>query len=213
MNALDQLTVQFSTTQWFIDPPHSWWPPKGLWDIAKVRWANKSSWMIRKGCHSVFSHMDFVLDDGSLLGSSNMGIGSPVIKGNPCGVAIRPPDYQKPWGLRRRMILNTDRADDIIAMALTQLGKPFDNSAIFTFMSKWTPRPARNWHIDDAWFCAEYCTWAEETGGYWKRRLIWPKDRVSPTDNLLLFVTDPHFVNYETFWDPIPGLKLDPGER
>jgi|SRR5215831_15739555 len=207
----DQLIVQFSTTAWFLEPPHRWVPPSGLLKLLRMRWENKFSWVIRKACHSPFSHMDFVLPgtEGYLLGSSNMGAGSPHVTGNPCGVAVRPSNYQ-PWGARRRMIIRTDKADAILTAAMTQLGKPFDNSALYQFIGKW---PTRDWRDHGQWFCAELCLWATETGNYWNRKLIWPKNRGSPTDYLLLFLFDDNFVNWETFWEPVPGLQLDPGER
>jgi hypothetical protein len=153
--------------------------------------------------------MDFMLPNGNLLGSSDQGANSPCIEGNPKGVAIRPPNYQV-WGVRRRMIIRTDKADAIIDAAMSQLGKPFDKDAMYQFIGKW---PTRDWRDSGKWFCAELCTWATEQGGYWNEKLIWPKNRVSPTDYLLIFLVDPNFINVDTFWHQIPGLKLDPGER
>jgi hypothetical protein len=163
-------------------------------------------------CHSPFSHVDFALDDGSMLGASDQGPGSPCIRGNPRGVAIRPPDYQE-FGLRRRMIIKTDKADAVIAAAMTQLGKPFDNTALHEFLSADFPS-SRDWRDPAAWFCAELVGWAFENGSYWAPRLLlWPKTRISPTDLLLMMLFDPNWINCATFWNPVPGLKLGAQER
>jgi hypothetical protein len=55
--------------------------------------------VIRRICHSPFSHLDVVLPDGNLLGSSDSPK-APHIEGNPRGVAVRPPEYQE-FGIRR----------------------------------------------------------------------------------------------------------------
>src|SRR4029077_1703728 len=86
--------------------------------------ANWASAAIRRLCHSPFSHVDYLLPDGNLLGASDQGPKSPCIAGNPQGVAIRPPHYQK-FGIRRDMAPGTDRAEEILNVAKTQLGKPF----------------------------------------------------------------------------------------
>ena len=166
--------------------------------------------VIRRLCHSPFSHVDMMLEDGSLLGASDSA-NSPVIAGNPRGVAIRPPNYQQ-FGIRRRMILKTPKADAITAIWLSQLGKPFDHSALREFLSSSFPGE-RDWRNTGKWFCAEGLVWSEEQSGYWAPRpLLWPKTRVSPTDMLLLHLFDPNWINSETFWQPVPGLQLDPGE-
>ena len=188
----NRLIIQFSTTEDSLD--------------------NWASALIRRLTHSPFSHVDLVLPDGSLLGASDQGPTSPCIEGNQRGVAIRPPDYQR-FGYRRQMILETDRAGAVIEAARTQLGKPFDNAALHDFLSDKFP-DYRDWRDPAAWFCAEFLTWAEEQGGYWANPpLLWPKTRVSPTDHLLLHLTDSRWVNRDTFWNPIPGLKLGSHER
>ena len=227
-----QVILQFSTTRFqaYRRPPLeagvlSWWH----WRAASlpIFWRNKSSWMIRKMGHSPFSHVDFVLPPdhehaGCLLGASDMGEGSPCIAGNPCGVAIRPPDYQE-FGYRRQMILQTNKADEIYMVALTQLGKPFDNGGLRKFLSDDWPS-VRDWRDTGKWWCSEGALWALETGGFWSPEesiaaadrdsytLPWPKDRASPTDLLLVCVADSRFINAKTFWDPIKGLDLAPWE-
>lgn len=172
--------------------------------------SNWASAAIRRLSHSPFSHVDFLLEDGNLLGASDQGPHSPCIAGNPQGVAIRPPNYQK-FGKRRDMILRTDRADDVINAAKTQLGKPFDSSGLWEFLGD-KPPGERDWRNVEAWFCAEHKVWSCEEGRLWSNKLAWPKNRITPTDLLLLFLQDDRWENRETFWDPIPGLKLDEGE-
>jgi len=110
------------------------------------------------------------------------------------------------------MTIKTDKAHFIYAYALSQLGRPFDNSALYQFLSEGMA-PSRDWRIPDKWFCAELVPYCFELGGYWwPRELIWPKDRFSPTDVILLFMGDANFINRDTFWDFIPGLKRAPEE-
>lgn len=172
--------------------------------------ANWASAVIRRMNHSPFSHVDFVLPDGNLLGASDQGPTSPFITGNPQGVAIRPPNYQK-FGTRRDMILRTERADEVINAAKSQLGKPFDSSSLLDFISD-KPPGERDWRNIDAWFCAEHKVWSCEEGGLWYYKLPWPKNRISPTDLLLIFLMDDRWENRDVFWSPIPGLQLDEGE-
>jgi hypothetical protein len=183
-------------------------------------------------CHSPFSHVDFVLPPnfdnpiykrylgydplpnwaGMLLGASSMGDGTPCIAGNPNGVAIRPLDYEE-FGYRRQMILNTPLADAIYARFLTQLGKPFDNGALKDFLSSNFPG-VRDWRDLGLWFCAEGCVWGMEYEGlYGDEGLNWPKNRVSPTDLLLLHANDPNWTNKKVFWEPIPGLQMAHWEK
>lgn len=188
---MDQIVLQFSTSSDSI--------------------ANWASAAIRRLCHSPFSHVDTVLPDGNLLGSSAQGLNSPVIKGNPQGVAIRPPNYQK-WGIRRRMILRTDKANAMINWSMTQLGKEFDNTALWDFVGDDFPG-IRDWRKPDKWFCSEKKAVSFEEGGYFPYQMPWPKNRVSPTDLLLILLMDERWINRDTFWDHVPGLELDEGEK
>lgn len=165
--------------------------------------ANWASALIRRMCHSPFSHIDFVLEDGSLLGASD-NPSAPVLMGNPRGVAIRPgvPPYQE-FAVRRQMIIQTAQASSVIEAAMSQLGKPFDGEALHDFFSDSFPG-VRDWRDNGTWFCAELVIWAFETGKYWyPRELLWPKNRVSPTDIFLIFLMDNNWSNRETFWSPV----------
>lgn len=173
--------------------------------------ANWASAAIRRLCHSPFSHVDTVLPDGNLLGSSAQGPHSPVIKGNPQGVAIRPPNYQK-FGIRRQMILRTDKVNAMHNWSMTQLGKDFDNTALWDFIGDDFPG-TRDWREPTKWFCSEKKVVAFEEGGFFAYPLPWPKNRVTPTDLLLILLMDDRWINRDTFWQPIPGLELDKGEK
>jgi len=172
---------------------------------------NWASAVIRRMTHSPFSHCDIVLPDGNMLGASDSP-DSIYITGNPRGVAVRPPNYQE-FGTRRRMLLQTAKAEAILSTAMSQLGKPFDHEALHDFISDDFPG-VRNWRDTGKWYCAEHIVWSIESAGYWEpRQLLWPKNRVSPTDIFLVFMFDPNWINRDTFWDPVPGLALGPQEK
>ena len=118
---------------------------------------------------------------------------------------IRPPDYQ-PFGIRRRAVIQTDKAAAIIDAAKSQIGKPFDKSALYSFFST---QADRNWRDTGKWFCSEHTTWSCETGGLWLYKLVVTAGRVTPADLLLLL--NP-FIDVDKFWQPVPGLKLGPKE-
>ncbi len=206
----DRLILQFSTTvpDWRYERLPSMLKKFPLSLPFNKNWA---SGMIRRANHSPFSHVDMLLKDGNLFGASDSP-NAPVIHGNPRGVAVRPFDYQH-FGYRRQMVIDTQRADDIRRIAVTQLGKDFDNSSLRDFISDSFPGQ-RDWRLDDSWFCAELILWAMEAGYFWGTPpLPWPKNRVSPTDILMILTGDERWVNKKTFWDPVPGLVLGPGER
>lgn len=197
----DQVVIQFSTA---ASTPFFW-----------TGWKNRASYVIRCLCHSNFSHAEFLLDDGNLLGASDQGPLSPCSAGSPLGVAIRPPNYQL-FGIRRQMVIRTDKTDAIIAFAKDQLGKPFDRTALHNFLSPALPG-ARDWRDPSSWFCSELVLCAMEQSGYFvpilgKSQLPVPKNRVSPNDLLEILLLDPNWTNRDAFWNPIEGLKLDPGE-
>jgi hypothetical protein len=205
----DRLILQFSTAA----PEWRHWTPGWLkhhfpWHLAFDK--NWGSGLIRRSCHSPFSHVDMVMKDGSLLGAS-YSPKAPYIHGNPCGVASRPFDYQQ-FKYRRQMILATERADDIRRIWSTQLGKGYDNGSLWDMIGDSFPG-ARDWRLNESWFCSEGVAWAMETGHFWgPHQLRWPKNRVSPTDLLLMCINDERWINRDTFWAPVPGLALGPGE-
>ncbi len=130
------------------------------------------SGIIRFMCHSDFSHVDVLVDEPKpygLLGASDPG-----------GVLVRPHDYQK-FKLRRRATIVTDKADEIVALMHSQVGKPFDSEALKAVLDD---KP-RIWKDPNAWFCSELVTWAMERSGFFPH-LVVAKNRISPADLLLL---------------------------
>lgn len=219
---MNQIVLQFSTSA-----PTSFKP----WSKG---WPNRYSKVIRVLGHTYFSHVDFIIPmslvvswsvllgwDGkganyACLGASDNPQG-PVISGNPRGVAIRPADYQS-FGIRRRMILQTDRADAILEWAKSQIGKPFDSGALSpkVFLSDpfYGEVESRNWRDPDKWFCAEYVICAFENGGYWGSGVKVPikKNRVTPADNTMVFMMDPNLQNRTTWLDPVDSIAMGPNE-
>ncbi len=160
-----------------------------------------SRW-IRRLSHSPFSHVDIVLPDGGLLGASNNPV-APVIRGNSRGVAIRPADYQS-FGIRRNCIIPTDKAGAVIDYAMSQLGKPFDSeytSPRFFLSDQFNDR---DWRADNKWACAELVIRACEVGGIFPWQLIGIKNRITPSDALLIL--NP-LMDVDRFWDPVKGMK------
>ncbi len=168
-----------------------------------------TSWqstLICRMSHSPFSHVDYVCADGSLLGASDSPE-SPIIEGNPHGVAVRPPDYQE-FAIRRRAVIVTDKAAEFDKHMRSQLGAPFDSDALYAFFS--APLLSRDWREPTKWFCSELVSWSLESAGLFPYALLVAKNRVSPSDLLLLL--NP-YMNVDTFWQPVPGLKLGARER
>ena len=186
------------------------WEVKLQFSTTVDAWANRWSWVIRHMCHSPFSHVDFLMPDGSLLGASDSPA-APVLKGNSRGVAIRPNDYEV-YGYRRSMTIETPLSEQIMAAALSQLGKPFDNSALKGFLSD-APPGKRNPMDNASWFCSELVIWSFETAGYWyPRPSVWPKNRISPSDILMLFLFDPNWTNRDSFWENLPPPEKTAGK-
>jgi hypothetical protein len=157
-----------------------------------------SSALICRISHSPFSHVDAVLPDGNLLGSSD----SPnalVIQGNPNGVAIRPPNYQL-FGRRNvaRLAASAEVEQKFYERLTSQLGEPFDDAALHAFLDG-RPHTGRDWRDESAWFCSELTVWALERAGFFPWEIIVSKDRINPPDLLLL--TNWAMLNANTFWD------------
>jgi hypothetical protein len=131
--------------------------------------ADPVSGMIRWFSHAAVSHVDMVLEDGSLFGAHLVG-----------GVKRRAPDYA-PWSRVVRVELMTPKAEAVIAAALSQDGKPYDWRAILAFAFD------RDWRACESWTCSELQAWALERGGFFLQPLILPASRITPGD--LLFLT------------------------
>lgn len=110
-----------------------------------------------------FSHVDIVLDDGTLLGARSSG-----------GVLIRAADYGK-WS--RRVAIDVPctalQKQAVTDYARDQLGKPYDRLAIVGFLL------GKSWRDTDAWFCSELAAAAGERGGLWPP-LYSPANRITP---------------------------------
>lgn len=167
------------------------------------------SLLIAKACRSPFSHVDAVLEDGNLLGASDSPK-APFIEGNPSGVAIRPPDYQ-PFAIRRMAHIYVPARVEVrfYEILRSQLGEPFDNSAMHAVFSSPTEAD-RNWKDESQWFCAELKAWGLEEAGAFDVLPLISKKWVTPPD--LLLMTSHIIANAETFFYPIPGLVLGPHE-
>ena len=203
---ISSVTVQFSTCA-----------PASFNPFRRLGWKNRYSKVIRMLGHTYFSHVDFLLPDGSCLGASYNPSG-PVLAGNPRGVAIRPGEYQS-FGIRRRMTLNTPQARAILDFARAQIGKQFDSGALSPKVFLADPFvgsvESRDWRDPTSWFCAELVICAFEAGAYWGPGVKCPilKNRVTPGDLYEIFMMDPNFTNRNTFFDPVQDLAMGPYEN
>jgi hypothetical protein len=129
-------------------------------------------------CHSPYSHVNIVVPDLTpygLLGASDPG-----------GVCVRPHDYEV-FKVQRFLSIKTPKADDIIKYAHSQIGKPFDDTALHAFLSD----KLRDWRLPDSWFCSELVTWCFEQAKFFPYELIVGLARIAPSDLLLLL--NPYF--------------------
>lgn len=124
--------------------------------------------LIRWFTWSEFSHVDFVLytaDGVWLLGSKADGVKRrPYIESNYSHVAR----FNLP-----------DCPPAAVQFAETQIGKPYDFSALFGFLLR------RDWAEDDSWFCSELVYWAFEQAGYRPFRGM-HMSRITPQHLLML---------------------------
>jgi hypothetical protein len=177
------------------------------------KWRQKDfiyySMLICRLTHSPFSHVDLLLDDGNLLGSSNSPH-TPVVSGNPAGVAIRPPDYQR-FAVRRDAIIPTtdQRKKRFTDFCMAQLGKPFDGEALSPRVFLSPDVVFRDWRENDKWFCAELMGRATEIAPLLGWTIPGVKNRITPADLVLLLAP---LYDYAIASKPIPGLKLEPWE-
>lgn len=170
----------------------------------RERWQYKtivdySEWICRL-THSPFSHGDLVLDDGNLLGSSDSAY-APVISGNPRGVAIRPPDYER-FETRHDLVFETGVRikKDFTDFCVAQIPKPFDSGALKPGVFLSSNFANRDWRSDDKWFCVEMLGRAAEVS----KLIPWPypgiKNRMTAAD-FLLWVSS--VIDFEKFLAPI----------
>jgi len=122
-----------------------------------------------------FSHVDAVLPSGRLLGARNDNA-----LGIPSGVQIRPEGYAD-WALRVRFTIPTtqEQANKFYTFLREQIGKPYDRSAIWGFVT------GRNWRAQDSWICSELQAAALEHAGI-VPPLYLSANKITPTALALL---------------------------
>jgi uncharacterized protein YycO len=99
------------------------------------------SQLIRWRDWSDYSHSEFVLSDGTLLGADIDGV-----------------KIRSPYQVKRKLVLSVDVTSEqhreIMATALSQVGKDYDFGGVAGFVTN------RDWQDDSKWFCWEliaYC--------------------------------------------------------
>lgn len=121
---------------------------------------------IRDVTWSAFSHVEFMLDDGTTLGAHANG-----------GVRIRPIDYAIFSNEERyRVTVTDDQKATILAYAQAQLGKPYDFTDIFGILLH------RDWRKDDGWICSELVAACFEKAMPLLHAAVDAIDRVTPRD-------------------------------
>ena len=111
---------------------------------------------IRAFSHGPFSHVDAVMPDGNLLGAR-----SDEMEGVAAGVQIRTPGYADFSAIKHVVLPTIVECEGAFYDFLkTQIGKPYDHSAILGFALD------RDWRQSDSWFCSELVAAALEQAGY-----------------------------------------------
>lgn len=117
------------------------------------------------------THAEAVLSDGMLLGAHYEG-----------GVMIRPAGYDKATTTQEMIVIvpaNPEMTDKFYAFCETQVGKPYDATAIAGLALD------RDWRTPDSWFCSELMAAALEDCGF-INHLISGDNHISPADLLLI---------------------------
>jgi hypothetical protein len=151
-----------------------------------------ASQIIRRLTHSRWSHIDIVMVGNGLLGVS----GPDKTIDDLGGVRIRPfncwPYVEKP--LVVDLLVSDDVARKIVEFAVSQVGRPFDNGALYAFLSDpLRIAQPRDWRDPAQWFCSEFAIRSFEIGGVFPYKLATHPSGVSPHDSLLLlnpYMTD-----------------------
>lgn len=126
--------------------------------------------------HGLYSHVDVVMPDGSLLGAR-----SDKILGIPAGVYIRPNTYANFSAAKRITIECADEEKSkFYEFANDQIGKPYDETAILAFAAN------RDWRNPDSWFCSEMGAAALEASGILLHPLATTVNKITPEDLLLV---------------------------
>lgn len=116
--------------------------------------AGLSSWGIaRFGVQkAAFSHVDIVLAAGTYDGApyphgALLGARDDAIGGQPPGVRIRPPGYEK-WIRREVVKVHAPQGPAALAWALREVGARYDDDAILGFLF------GQRWHKRGAFICS-----------------------------------------------------------
>jgi hypothetical protein len=124
--------------------------------------------LIREKTWCDYSHVEFVLDDGTTLGARSSG-----------GVQIRPANYANFSKIQQFAVdCTVEQKFQIESFAQSQLGKAYDTGAIAGLMAH------RDWRDPDKWFCSELVAAAFEQAVP-LLRIPDSVDRVTPRDLLL----------------------------
>lgn len=108
-----------------------------------------------------YSHVDFILPDGKLLGALPEGV-----------------EVHSPRKYTKVIVYEVDAPKEVLEMALTQVGKKYDWKGILGFGIK------KRVESKNKWFCSELVAWAFEQAG--SPLLLTDKHwRISPRDLLL----------------------------
>jgi uncharacterized protein YycO len=133
------------------------------------------SGMIKWFGHGLYSHVDCVLPDGTLLGAR-----SDVMSGAPAGVQIRPAGYVNSDKVRCVHLPATDeQSDRFYDFMKAQIGKPYNKIGIFAFAVN------ASWTSVGAWFCSQVVTAALQASG-WLKDLSEPPNKIDPDDLVLI---------------------------
>jgi hypothetical protein len=142
--------------------------------MIQLQFSTDPSWeagLIRAYCHSWCSHVDFVMPDKTLLGSTSDG-----------GVKIRPANYSNFSKTLTITLTTTDeQTQQFSNFCQRQIGKPYDWTALFAMITG-----GHTWDKGSAWYCSELMAAGLQHAGILKRRLALRSDRIDPGD--LLFV-------------------------
>lgn len=131
--------------------------------------------LIRAFDHGLYSHVDALLPNGSLLGARTGADGAI----GP-GVQVRPAAYAEFAALKRVQLHTSDAcADAFYGFMRNQIGKPYDHSAIMGFALD------RDWRTPDSWFCSELVAAALEAAKFFNFDLAAPANKITPADLLL----------------------------
>jgi len=111
------------------------------------------SWLIRLWCMSSVSHVQFEFSDGVQIFPS-VEVGKTVLTRN---------KYYT-WEYPIEMNISTQQEKIIRAWAESQIGKPYDYTALAPF-NVLIPRSKKYWRDDSYWMCSEFCAYGLELIG------------------------------------------------